>query len=195
MGNSGILIKTKIVRLSHPVTNSIVQEATQILNKVFNLAEFEEELSRQSFVCTNRPEFCRNGKEIAGVDVFSDFISKESIEVLVSVKILRNWWKRYVSKTMGETNPNGNSIITYNWWLKNDRNLAVNYAIHLGHEIFHTRYFGYIHDPEINDKDFVNEKDVTYMIDDILERLIKKYNPMESRTHLKKRGETEKPDE
>ena len=55
------------------------------------------------------------------------------------------------------------------------RDLIISYATHVGHEIFHTKYLGYIHDPEISDKNFVNEKDVTYMIDDILEKLIKKH--------------------
>lgn len=177
MADDKILIETNVVSLRHPITNKVVDDATKILNLVFNLDEFRIELSRQSFACSNRPDFCKNGKEILGSDVFADFVSKKVIKVLLTVKKLTNPWKRYVSKTMGETNPNGISIITYNWWLddSNERDLVVSYATHIGHEIFHTKYFGYIHDPEIHERSFVNEKDVTYMIDDILEKLIKKH--------------------
>lgn len=177
MTENKILIEAQIQGLRYPITDKIVAEATKILNKVFNLEEFEIELSKQSFVCSNRPLFCKNGKEILGSDVFADFISKKHIKVSLTVKKLANPWKRYFSKTMGETNPNGNSIITYTWWLddSSERDLVISYATHVGHEIFHTKYFGYIHDPEISDRRFINEKDVTYMIDDILEKLIKKH--------------------
>lgn len=177
MDDNKILIETNALGLRLPITDKVVDEATKILNIVFNLEEFEKELSKQSFVCTNRPDLCKNGKEILGSDVFSDFISKKIIKVSLTVKKLTNPWKRYVSKTMGETNPNGNSIITYTWWLNDnsESDLVISYATHVGHEIFHTKYFGFIHDPEISDRNFVNEKDVTYMIDDILEKLIKKY--------------------
>ena len=177
MTRNKILIETKVSRLNYPITNQVVDKATKLLNLVFNLDEFGDELSKQSFVCTNKPDFCKNGEEIKGSDVYDDFISKGKIEIDVTVKKLRHPWKRFVSKTMGETNPRGNSIITYTWWLDNrdEKDLIISYATHLGHELFHTNYFGYIHDPEINDRSFVNEKDVTYMIDDILEKLLKKH--------------------
>lgn len=171
-----ITIESIVGELRNPITSEMVEEATRILNLVFNLDEFEHELSKQSFVCSNRPNLCKNGV-ILGSDVYKDFISKKHIKVFVNVKKLKNLWKLYVSGTMGETNPNGNSIITYTWWLeeKSESDLIISYATHLGHEIFHTKYFGYIHDPEINSRNFVNEKDVTYMIDDIIEKLIKKH--------------------
>jgi hypothetical protein len=170
-----VIIETNIVSLRYPITIKIVSEATRILNIVFNLSEFEIELSKHSFVRSNRPEFCKNGQEISGSDVHADFISKKKIEISLTVKKLTNLWKQYVYKTMGETHPAGNSIITYHWWLdnENERDLIISYATHIGHEIFHTNYFGYVHDPGAGSKKFVNEKDVTYMIDDILEKLIK----------------------
>ncbi len=171
-----ITIETITGELENPITSEIVEKATRILNYVFNLDEFEQELSKQSFVCSNKPDLCKNGV-ILGSDVFGDFLSKKHIKVLVTVKKLKNIWKLYISGTMGETNPNGNSIITYTWWLKgkSEKDLVISYATHLGHELFHIKQLGYIHDPEINSRNFVNEKDVTYMIDDILEKLIKKH--------------------
>lgn len=177
MVDKRILIETQVQALMYPITDKIVDEATKVLNIIFNLEEFEAELSKQSFACTNRPSFCTNGKEILGSDVFSDFISKKQIKVLLTVKKLTNYWKRYFSRTMGETNTSGNSIITYNWWLdgKSEKDLIISYATHIGHEIFHTKYFGYVHKPKINNKRFVKEKDVTYMVDDIIEKLIKEH--------------------
>lgn len=176
MDHNKIVIKTETIQLRFPITQNIVEESTKILNIVFNLNEFEEQLSKQSFICSNRSNFCKDGKEILGVNVYKDFISKKNITVQLTIKKLTNPWKRWISKTMGETDPQGNSIITYNWWLdyKTENDLVISYATHIGHEIFHTKYLGYIHDPEIGSKNFVNEKDVTYMIDDILEDLIKK---------------------
>lgn len=176
MAENKITIELQVAKLKHPVTNEIVQEAAAILNRVFNLDEFEQELSKQVFVATNRPDFARNN-QISGADVYADFISKERLPVTVTVKRLLNPVKRGFSRTMGETDPSGTSIITYDWWLKGEteKELLIAYATHIGHELFHTNYFGYIHDPAINDHGFVNEKDVTYMIDDILERLIRKY--------------------
>ena len=57
---------------------------------------------------------------------------------------------------------------------QSQKELLVTYTTHIGHEIFHTKYFGYIHDPEFDSKEFINDKDVTYKIDEILENLIRK---------------------
>ena len=129
MADNKITIETEIVGIKYPITDKIVIEVTKILNLVFNLDEFGQELSKQSFICSNRPNFCKNGKEILGSDVFEDFISKKNIVVSLTVKKLTNPWKRYFSKTMGETNPNGNSIITYSWWLDNSSEKRFNHFL------------------------------------------------------------------
>jgi len=176
MENKSIKIETESHFLTLPITKEILDKSIEILNIVFNQPEFKNELSVQSFYCSNRPDLCTNDKEILGETVYNDFISKEVIKINLTVKRLKNPWKRYVSGTLGETNPNGNSIISYTWWLneKSDKDLLIAYTTHIGHEIFHTKYLKYIHEPEFGSSKFINEKDVTYMIDDILEKLIKK---------------------
>lgn len=162
--------------LINPITSETVRKTNELLNIVFNSQEFEDALEKESFVCSNKPSICNTRNEIPGRFVFDDFVSKRIILVDLTVKKLKNPWKRRISKTMGETHPDGNLIVSYNWWLKNlnEKDLVIAYATHIGHEIFHTKYFKYIHDPEINEKKFINEKDVTYKIDDIIEALIKK---------------------
>ena len=180
MDNKTIKIEIEGHFLTRPITKEILDKSIEILNIVFNLTEFKNELSKQSFFCSNRPDLCTNNDEILGETVYNDFISKTLIKINLTVKRLKNPWKRYISGTLGETNPNGNSIISYTWWLneKNGNELLIAYATHIGHEIFHTKYLKYIHEPEYGSSKFINEKDVTYMIDDILEKLIRKYvNP------------------
>lgn len=169
-----ININANIVSLSNPITADIVTAAIQRLNIVFNSVAFSNSLQAKSFVATNNPALSLNGKTITGKDVYDNIFSKPQVEIDIIVRKLNNPYKRYVSKTMGETNPLGNTIITYTWWLKNlsKGDLVKNYAVHLGHEIFHTNYFGYLHDPAIGTRDFDNDKDVTYAIDDILESLL-----------------------
>ena len=180
MENKTIKIEIEGHFLTQPITKEILDKSIEILNIVFNLTEFKNELSKQSFFCSNRPDLCTNNDEILGETVYNDFISKALIKINLTVKRLKNPWKRYISGTLGETNPNGNSIISYTWWLneKNGNELLIAYATHIGHEIFHTKYLKYIHEPEYGSSKFINEKDVTYMIDDILEKLIRKHvNP------------------
>lgn len=168
-------IKIEIQTLTHPITTDIVDESIKLLNIVFNLPEFKTELSSQKFYCSNRPTFCKNGVEILGEDVYEDFMSKELIALKLSVKNLVNPWRRFISKTFGATDINGNLIVTYTWWLNqnNKKELIIEYATHIGHEIFHTEYFKYIHNPEIGSKHFDNDKDVTYKIDEVVEKLIR----------------------
>jgi len=169
-------IKIERQTLTYPITTEIVGESIMLLNIVFNLPEFQTELSGQKFYCSNRPSFCNNAGEILGTDVYDDFMSKELIVINLSVKNLVNPWRRFISKTFGATDINGNLIITYTWWLSqnNQKELIIEYATHIGHEIFHTEYFKYIHNPEIGNKHFDNDKDVTYKIDEIIEKLIRK---------------------
>lgn len=175
MSENKIRLTLKVEQLNDPITNEIIRDTTKILNLVFNLDEFGKELSKQSFFASNKPSMSTDGMEISGKEVYEDFISKGAITVSVSVRKLRNLIKRYRWRTMGETAPSGTSIVTYTWWLDyiNNTELLINYATHIGHELFHTNYFGYIHDPEKGSSAFVNDKDVTYKIDDILEKLIR----------------------
>lgn len=170
-----LTVKQGNTNVVHPITNEIVQRSFELLNKVFNSIEFEKELCAQTFVKTNRPGFGASIETISGKEVFDDFINKGEITIDVEVKrSLGGFLKRLAFRTMGETLPSGSTIVTYPWWLKKLRgkDLLVGYATHVGHEIFHTRYYGYIHDPEFGSRGFVNERDVTYKIDDILEALI-----------------------
>lgn len=174
MEDRKIEIRLESQKLLYPITVKVVDEALKLLNLVFNLSEFKDELSTQTFFCSNRPDFCKNSNYILGKDVYDDFIGKELILVNLTVKKLLNPWKRIFSKTYGATDINSNLITTYTWWLNSSDNkeLIIEYASHIGHEIFHTKYFKYIHDPESGSKYFENDKDVTYKIDEIIEKLI-----------------------
>jgi hypothetical protein len=174
MNNKTLLIEIENQFLMLPITNVITEKSIELLNIVFNLSEFKEQLVSQSFFCGNKLDLCINGKEITGLSVYEDFIGKGKIKINLTVKSLINPWKRYVSGTLGETNPNGNSIVSYTWWLneKKGKDLIIAYATHVGHEIFHTKYFQYIHDPKYGSRNFDTNKDVTYKIDEILEHLI-----------------------
>jgi len=179
MAEKRIHIRTTTSGYEYPITARIIAQATQLLNIAFNIPEFKKQLADRSFVATNKPELSSEGEEIKGKDVFKDIMSYQEINVCVSVKKLGNLWKRWISKTMGETKPSGSCIVTYNWWLKSKKGkeLVINYAAHLGHEIMHTNYYGYVHHPKMGSASFNKEKDVTYVIDDILEELIRKnYN-------------------
>lgn len=175
MNNSKIEIKILSKVLTQPVTEEIVFEVTKLLNLVFNLSDFKNEMYSQIFHSTNRPNFPSQNSILSGKDVYEDFINKGKIEINLIVKPLTNPWNRFVSKTLGLTDINGNTIVTYNWWLpiNNKNELIIEYATHIGHEIFHTKYFQYIHDPEYGSKYFVNDKDVTYKIDEIIEKLLR----------------------
>jgi hypothetical protein len=175
MEDQKVEVKLQSKSIMHPVTDEIVSEALRLLNIVFNLPEFRQELSTQKFFCSNRPNFCKQGSEILGQDVYEDFINKGVIEINLTVKNLINPWRRFISKTYGATDINGDTIVTYTWWLTNNnkKELIIEYATHVGHEIFHTKYFQYIHDPEYGSKYFENDKDVTYKIDEIIEKLIR----------------------
>lgn len=175
MEKSILTVKQGNTNVLHPITNERVQKAFKLLNKVFNSYEFEKELCAQTFVKTNRPGFGASITTISGKEVFDDFISKGEITIDVEVRrSLGGLFRRLFFSTMGETLPSGNTIVTYPWWLNklHGKDLLVGYATHIGHEILHTRYYGYIHDPEIGSRGFINEKDVTYKIDDILVTLI-----------------------
>jgi hypothetical protein len=163
-------------QLTKPITTEVVTRSIELLNLVFNLPEFKDSLSKYAFVSTNRPNFSSEGNDIEGKAVYNDFINKGTVNINLKVKKLLNPWKRIISKTYGETNPGGYLILSYTWWLKRykDKELVILYASHVGHEIFHTKYFGYVHDPKYNSGNFVNDRDVTYKIDDIIEALIRK---------------------
>lgn len=178
MSNGIIEIIVESKKLCKPVDEGIVDKAVGLLNMAFNLPEFKHELIKQKFFCSNRPNFCQNKDFISGADVYEDFINTGVISVKLFVKPLINPWRRFISKTYGVTDVNGNEIVTYTWWLSNNKkDLIREYASHIGHEIFHTRYFQYIHDPKYNSRNFDNNKDVTYKIDEILESLIRQnYN-------------------
>lgn len=169
-----VIIETESIQLRSPVTNAIAEKSIAILNEVFNAPEFGEMLSKYSFVCTNKPAMCDSSGNISGANVYAEFMKAGTISI--NLRVRRNLFKK-ISGTLGETPSQGNTITTYTWWLDddNERDLVIDYATHVGHEIFHTLYFKYIHDPEYGSKNFVNDRDVTYKIDDILEELIKKY--------------------
>lgn len=166
------------VDVSFPIDLRIVNKSLELINLVFNLPEFQDSISKYSFVCTNKPILCKNNT-IPGNSVYDDLINAKEINIDLKVKALINPWRRFISKTLGATNPSGHKIISYKWWLrkkkKDTKELTIIYASHLGHEIFHTDYFKYLHNPEYGSSGFVNEKDVTYKIDDIIEALIRKY--------------------
>lgn len=171
-----VYIRAENVQVKAPVTSALVEKTLQCLNTIFNSVEFKDSLEKYDFVCTNKPDICDTSETIKGSQVYKDLIKSDTITINIRVKKLKNPWKRSISKTLGETPPSGNTITTYTWWLETDTDtLLADYTAHIGHEIFHTKYFQYIHDPEYGSKDFVNDRDVTYKIDDILEALIRKY--------------------
>lgn len=178
MENKSTLIRIMNRTLTDPITDEIADEAIQLLNRVFNSTDFKEELSSESFYSSNRPDFSGNSTELPGKLVYEDFMNKGLIEIDVMVKHLVNPVRRFVSKTYGATNINGNQIVTYTWWLSDDpKERIIEYATHIGHEIFHTSHFKYIHDPEYGHDDFEIDKDVSYKIDEIVEKLIRKTLP------------------
>ncbi len=176
MAENKIHIHTTTLGYMYPITAKIIAQATQLLNVVFNMPEFKKQLDAQTFVASNKPSLSSDGLDINGADVYTDIMSQKDITVTVNVKYLSHPWKRWISKTMGETKPLGTSINTYNWWLKSKKGkeLVISYAAHVGHEIMHTKYYGYVHNPKMGSAKFNKEKDVTYTIDDILEDLIRK---------------------
>lgn len=160
-----------------PITAEIAQRSVDLLNRVLNLDEFRDSLVKYSFVPTNKPSLSENGTDIRGIDVYNDFTHLDSIAISLKVSHLWNPWKRVISGTMGETNPKGRLIVTYPYWLRktSKKDLVTGYATHIGHEIFHTNWYGYIHEPQKGAKSFVNDRDVTYKIDDIIGSLVNKY--------------------
>ena len=171
-----IKITAEVRSLKHPITEEVVSKSISLLNIVFNQPEFKESLCAQTFVGTNRPDLSNADGFIPGESVFNEFYSNKEYEIVLKVKKLKNIWERKFSKTKGKTTLKGREIVTYNWWLKNktEKELIINYASYIGHELFHTSYFKFVHDPEYVSVDFVNDKDVIYKIDNILEELIRK---------------------
>jgi len=170
-----ILLQSKSFRA--PVTAKIIDKSIEILNTIFNSIEFRDRIIDNKFVCTNKPELCGADNYISGKAVYDDLMSVATISLHLKVKKLRNLWKRRISKTKGETKLAGNTIKSYTWWLRNrnENELIIVYASHVGHEIFHTNYYKYKHNPKKGSSAFDNEKDVTYKIDDIIEELIRKH--------------------
>lgn len=164
-------------RLKRPIDASIMEKTIELLNRVFNSTEFRDLVIDNSFTCSNKPSLCGTDQTISGQAVYDDLMRIDHIELKLHIKKLWNPFKRYGYHTKGETNINGNTIITYNWWLKNksEKERLIIYASHVGHEIFHTKYYQYIHNPKKGSRDFVEEKDVTYNIDNIIEQIIRTY--------------------
>ena len=177
-----IVIKTGQLRLRKPIDETLVAQSIEMLNVIFNLPAFGEALSKETFVATNRPGF-GNGETIPGLDVYNDFISKGTLIVNLEIKkggfFSVGWFRNVAFGTLGETNVTGSTIVTYNSWLKKltPRDRLIYYTTHIGHELFHTNYFGYIHDPAVANADFKGERDVTYKVDEIIEKLINENYP------------------
>ncbi len=171
-----IFIKTEEVNIRYPINTEIVKQAMKLVNSALNDNEFKNELEKCSFVCTNRQDLCDSTNNISGKTVYEDFIKHDTLSLNLIIKKLLNPWKRHISGTLGETDPRSNTILTYTWWLfyKDRKELVINYATHIGHELFHTKYLGYIHYPSVDSRDFVGDRDVTYKIDEIIEKLIRK---------------------
>lgn len=171
-----VIIKTTEIKTANPIDSVIVKKSISLLNIVFNQIEFKDSLSIQKFTCSNKPILCNSTNYISGKKVYEGFIANDTINISVNIKKLKNPWRRWISKTKGITSTTGRNITTYTWWLKNkpEKELIIAYASHVGHEIFHTNYFKYIHKPKFGTKNFINDKDITYKIDDIIEYLIRK---------------------
>lgn len=172
-----IKISLESKQLCYPITAEIVDQTIEWLNVVFNSTEFRAEIIKNKFVCTNKPELCGEDNFISGLDVYNDLISENRILLNLKVRRLKHLWKRWISKTKGETKLAGNTIKSYTWWLTNEdpKELAILYASHVGHEIFHTKYYKYKHNPKKGSQAFENDRDVTYKIDDIIENLMRKH--------------------
>ncbi len=175
MKDAKIHIHTTTKGIDLPINTRILAEATRLLNVVFNLPEFKKQLVLYSFAATNKPALSPDGNEIPGEVVYQDIMKEPNISVCASVRKLGNPWKRWISKTKGQTDPSDTCIITYTWWLKNKKgkDLVIDYTAHLAHEILHTSHFGYVHNPKLGSPQFKKEKDVAYLIDDLLENLIR----------------------
>jgi hypothetical protein len=173
-----IIVRNAILR--RPIDQVILQKGIALLNVIFNSTEFENELSKQSFVVSNKPGFSLNGLNITGKQVYDELIGSSNIFIDIQIRrgglLSVGFFKKVFFGTMGETDPSGSTIVTYNSWLKqlDDNELFILYTTHIGHEIFHTKYFGFVHDPKYGSREFLAEKDVTYKIDEILESLIRK---------------------
>lgn len=176
MSTEKIKITVTSKSLTEPVREEIVTKAIDLLNKVLNTEEFKALLTKQEFYCSNRPGFGNSEEYLSGEDVYSDLLKVGKIQLQLIVKPLWNPWRRFISNTLGATNIHSNVIVTYTWWLpKEHEDLIIKYATHVGHELFHTSYFQYVHDPPYGSRNFLNEKDVIYKIDDIIETLILQY--------------------
>lgn len=173
--HKGVFVKTGEVKVIAPIDVNIVKKAIALVNNVYRSEEFQTEIEKYNFVCSNKPDLCDSSGVINGGTVYRDIMQYDTIVINLTVKNIGiRFWRRYISKTQGATAPTGNSIVTYTWWLDNNnmKDLIIQYAAHIGHEIFHTKYYKYIHDPSAGSRGFVNDKDVTYKIDDIIEALI-----------------------
>lgn len=175
--SQNIVVKVESATTKKTINDEIIKESVAVLNKVLNDPAFKDSLMAQSFVCTNKPSFCGADGMISGKKVYEDLIQKETLKVNLKVKFLWNPWRRWKSRTRGITGTKGTTIKTYTWWLKrkSKKERTIAYASHVGHELFHTVYFQYVHNPKFGSKEFVNDKDVSYKIDDILEALIRKH--------------------
>lgn len=172
-----IVLKVRNAKLRSPIDSTIVDTVTQLLNTVYNSQEFWDSLSDKSFVCSNRPDMCSGNSEITGSAVFNELVSQDTLLIDLEVrKVGIMFWKRYFFETLGETDTNGKLVVTYDYWLEssNRKNLIIDYATHIGHELFHTAHFAFLHDPGFGKKGFIESKDVTYTIDHILESLLTK---------------------
>jgi hypothetical protein len=163
--------------VSKPVTKEIAAKSIYYLNKVLNLPDFKQDLLSCSFFCSNRPELCNMvSHTIPGDSVYNDLMKKGILVIQLKVKASLPWQYLF-TKTYGKTSPYYNSILTYKWWLRSyeEKELVIQYASHVGHEMFHTSYFGYLHDPALGTRGFTNDHDVCYKLGDIIMALIRKY--------------------
>lgn len=160
-----------------PIDMAVVKKAIELVNAVYASQDFRDELDKYNFICSNKPSLCDRSLVIPGSVVYADFTKFDTLTInLVVKRVGLKFWKRYLTGTLGETDPQGTTILTYTWWLDDEdvRELTIGYATHIGHEIFHTKYYQYLHDPAYGSKDFDGEKDVTYKVDSIMEALIRK---------------------
>ncbi len=173
----GIGIKTEIIESSDPITKEIIKLSTQLLNQIINSQEFGDSLRKYSFDCRNIDNNCNSAKEISGEKVLNDIMSLDT--VTIKLKIKNGKWniKARMNKTIGKTYGSKNLITTYTYWTKgmSQSELIKSYTSHLAHELMHTSYFYYVHDPKFSSKNFDKQKDVCYTIGNIVDSLITNY--------------------
>ena len=177
MTNPHINIELASKNVTYPITSEMANRTIDTLNDVFNSDEFRDVITKNRFIGLNKENLTSTGGYTSGETVYNDLINKRSVAVNLVVTNLMNPWKRFVSKTMSETNIHGNTIVTYDWWLKKKmgKEVFITYASHVGHQILHTKYYKYQQPESIQEIASATEDlGVKYKIDNILEDLIRR---------------------